>query len=132
MSISVRVPTATASGAPAPRPSYSPAIRSGNLLFLSGQTPLDPTTRILIDGTMAEQTLQCLRNLQAVCAASNARLEDAIRCCIYLSDIATFNEVDEAYLTFFPEPRPARTTIAVKTLPGGAAVEIDAIVAIGA
>jgi 2-iminobutanoate/2-iminopropanoate deaminase len=121
----------TADGAPAAVGPYSHAVRSGGFLFLSGQTPLDPATGQLVQGGIGDQTRQCLQNLQVVCAAAGASLGDAVRCGIYVTDMATFGEVNEAYATFFPEVPPARSTIGVASLPVGARVEIDAIIALG-
>jgi 2-iminobutanoate/2-iminopropanoate deaminase len=121
----------TADRAPAAVGPYSHAVRSGQLLFLSGQMPLDPATGKLVEGSVGDQARQCLKNLQAVCAAAGGSLENAVRCGIYVTDIATFGEVNEAYATFFTDPQPARSTIGVAALPLGAQVEIDAIVAVG-
>ena len=120
-----------ADGAPPALGPYSHAVRSGGFLFLSGQTPLDPATGKLIEGSVGEQTRRCLQNLEAVCAAAGASLSDAVRCGIYVTDIGTFGEVNEAYATFFAQAPPARSTIGVAALPVGAQVEIDAIVAVG-
>ena len=120
----------TTSGAPLPIGPYSPAIASGDLLFCSGQTPLDPRTGELVGGTIGDRTARCLENLTAVCAAAGAQLSDAVRCGIYVTDLATFAEVNAAYAAFFPADPPARTTIGVAELPVGADVEIDAIVAL--
>jgi 2-iminobutanoate/2-iminopropanoate deaminase len=121
----------TADGAPAAVGPYSHAVRSGGFLFLSGQTPLDPGTGKLVEGGIGDQTRQCLQNLQVVCAAAGATLGDAVRCGIYVTDMTTFREVNEAYASFFPEAPPARSTIGVASLPLGAHVEIDAIIALG-
>ncbi|WCB93144.1 2-iminobutanoate/2-iminopropanoate deaminase [Baekduia alba] len=121
----------TASDAPAAAGPYSHAVRSGGFLFLSGQTPVDPAAGKLVDGDIGEHTRQCLRNLQTVCAEAGASLADAVRCGIYVTDIGTFGEVNAAYAEFFPENPPARSTIGVASLPLGAQVEIDAIVALG-
>jgi 2-iminobutanoate/2-iminopropanoate deaminase len=120
-----------AEGAPAAVGPYSHAVRSGGFLFLSGQTPLDPDTKRLVDGSVGEQTRRCLQNLEAVAAAAGASLRDAVRCGIYVTDMATFAEVNEVYGTFFGDPLPARSTIGVAALPLGAQVEIDAIIALG-
>jgi 2-iminobutanoate/2-iminopropanoate deaminase len=120
----------TADGAPAAVGPYSHAVRSGNLLFLSGQVPLDPVAGQLVEGGVGDQTRQCLKNLQAVCEAAGGSLENAVRCGIYVTDMGTFAEVNEAYATFFSDPQPARSTIGVAALPLGAQVEIDAIVAL--
>jgi len=120
----------TADGAPAALGPYSHAVRSNGLLFLSGQTPLDPATGQLVEGGVGDQTRRCLQNLQAVCEAAGASLGDAVRCGIYVTDMGTFGEVNEAYATFFTDAPPARSTIGVAALPVGAQVEIDAIVAL--
>jgi 2-iminobutanoate/2-iminopropanoate deaminase len=121
----------TADGAPAAVGPYSHAVRSGGFLFLSGQTPLDPATGKLVDGGIGDQTRRCLENLQAVCEAAGAQLSDAVRCGIYVTDMGTFAQVNEAYAAFFETAPPARSTIGVASLPVGAQVEIDAIVAVG-
>jgi 2-iminobutanoate/2-iminopropanoate deaminase len=122
----------TAEDAPAAVGPYSHAVRSGGFLFLSGQTPLDPATGKLVEGDIGEHTRQCLRNLEAVCRAAGASLGDAVRCGIYVTDIATFGDVNAAYAEFFADAPPARSTVGVAALPVGAEVEIDAIVALGA
>jgi 2-iminobutanoate/2-iminopropanoate deaminase len=121
----------TASDAPAAVGPYSHAVRSGGFLFLSGQTPLDPATGALVEGDVGEQTRQCLRNLEAVCAAAGASLRNAVRCGIFVIDMGTFGDVNTAYAEFFPDAPPARSTVGVAALPVGAQVEIDAIVALG-
>jgi 2-iminobutanoate/2-iminopropanoate deaminase len=121
----------TAEGAPAAVGPYSHAVRSGGFLFLSGQTPLDPATGALVQGSVGDQTRQCLKNLEAVCAAAGASLRDAVRCGIFVTDMGTFKEVNEVYATFFGDPPPARSTVGVAALPVGAQVEIEAIVALG-
>jgi 2-iminobutanoate/2-iminopropanoate deaminase len=120
----------TADGAPAAVGPYSHAVRSGGLLFLSGQTPLDPATGKLVEGGIGDQTRRCLENLQAVCEAAGAQLSDAVRCGIYVTDMGTFAQVNEAYAAFFASAPPARSTIGVASLPVGAQVEIDAVVAV--
>jgi 2-iminobutanoate/2-iminopropanoate deaminase len=120
----------TALGAPEAVGPYSHAVRAGGLLFCSGQVPLDPASGTLVEGSVGDQTRRCLENLQLVCAAAGASLADAVRCSIYVTDLGTFADVNEAYGSFFPSDPPARTTIGVAALPLGAVVEIDAIVAI--
>jgi 2-iminobutanoate/2-iminopropanoate deaminase len=120
----------TADAAPAAVGPYSHAVRSGDFLFLSGQTPLDPATGKLVEGDVGEQTRQCLRNLEAVAQAGGAALGDAVRVGIYVTDMGTYAQVNEAYATFFDSDPPARSTIGVAALPLGAQVEIDAIVAL--
>jgi 2-iminobutanoate/2-iminopropanoate deaminase len=120
----------TADGAPAAVGPYSHAVRSGGFLFLSGQVPLDPATGQLVQGGVGEQTRRSLQNLQAVCEAAGASLADAVRCGIYVTDMATFKDVNAAYGEYFPSDPPARSTIGVASLPLGAQVEIDAIIAV--
>jgi 2-iminobutanoate/2-iminopropanoate deaminase len=122
--------TVTADGAPNAVGPYSHAVKHGGLLYCSGQTPLDPATGKLVEGGLAEQTTRCLENLAVVCAAAGAELSDAVRCGVYVTDMATFAEVNGAYAEFFESDPPARSTIGVAALPVGAAVEIDAIVAL--
>lgn len=121
----------TSHDAPAAIGPYSHAVRSGSLVFLSGQTPVDPASGELVDGGPGEQTTRCLENLQLVANAAGGRIEDAVRCGIYVTDMASFGEVNAAYDEFFKDAKPARSTIGVSALPLGALVEIDAIVAVG-
>lgn len=122
-----------ASEAPPAIGPYSHAIKSGGLLFCSGQIPLDPRSGELVGATAAEQARRCLENLQAVCVAAGATLADAVRLTIYMTDLERFAEVNEAYAEFFASDEPpARVTVGVAALPKGAQVEIDAIVAIRA
>jgi 2-iminobutanoate/2-iminopropanoate deaminase len=121
----------TASDAPAAVGPYVHAIRSGELLFCSGQVGLDPRTGELAGPTAGEQAGRCLENLAAVCSAAGANLGDAVRMTVYLADISTFAEVNEVYASFFESSPPARVAIGVDALPLGAKVEIDAVVAIG-
>jgi 2-iminobutanoate/2-iminopropanoate deaminase len=116
--------------APQPAGPYSHAVRSGGLLFCSGQVPIDPATGSLVDGPIGDQARQCLENLKLVCAQAGAQLSDAIRMSIYVTDISQFADVNEAYGTYFDADPPARTTIGVAALPGGARIEMDAIVAL--
>ena len=119
----------TASGAPESAGPYSHAVKGGGLIFLSGQTPVDPATGQLVEGSVGDQTRRCLDNLAVVAAAAGASLEDAVRMAIYVTDISVFKDVNEAYGSYFPSDPPARTTIGVAALPLGAEVEIDAILA---
>ncbi|MDQ3631504.1 MAG: Rid family detoxifying hydrolase [Actinomycetota bacterium] len=128
--MSERRSVVTAHGAPAAAGPYSHAVAHGATLYCSGQTPLDHATGKLVEGDVGAQTTRCLENLQIVCAAAGARLEAAVRCAVYVTDMSSFAEVNEAYGEFFASEPPARTTIGVAALPLGAAVEIDAIVAL--
>ena len=122
--------TVNARGAPAAAGPYSHAVVSKGLVFLSGQTPIDPNTGELVEGSIGDQTRRCLDNLAIVAAAAGAQLTDAVRCGIYVTDISTFKEVNEAYGAYFESDPPARSTIGVAALPLGAHVEIDAVLAI--
>jgi 2-iminobutanoate/2-iminopropanoate deaminase len=120
----------TAADAPAAIGPYVQAIRAGDLLFCSGQIPLDPRTGELVGATAAEQAGRCLENLAAVCNAAGASLGDAVRLTVYVTDMAFFAAVNEVYASFFESDPPARVTIGVAALPRGAKVEIDAVVAL--
>ena len=120
----------TAPDAPKPAGPYSHAVRSGGLLFCSGQVPIDPGTGSLVEGSIGDQARQCLDNLTTVCAAAGAQLSDAVRMAIYVTDISQFAQVNEAYGAFFEGEPPARSAIGVAALPRGAQVEIEAIVAL--
>jgi 2-iminobutanoate/2-iminopropanoate deaminase len=120
----------TAPDAPVPAGPYSHAVRSAGLLFCSGQVPIDPATGKLAEGSIGDQARQCLDNLTTVCAAAGAKLTDAVRMAIYVTDISTFAQVNEAYGSYFDSEPPARTTIGVAALPAGAQIEMDAVVAL--
>ena len=119
-----------AADAPKPAGPYSHAVRSGGLLFCSGQVPIDPGTGALVEGSIGDQARQCLENLTTVCRQAGVSLGDAVRMAIYVTDISTFAEVNEVYGSYFASDPPARTTIGVAALPGGAQIEMDAIIAL--
>jgi 2-iminobutanoate/2-iminopropanoate deaminase len=119
-----------APGAPAAIGPYSHAVRVGELLFCSGQIPLDLATGEIVGTTAAEQARRCLENLAAVCTAAGASLERAARITVYMTDLSAFAEVNEMYASFFGEAPPARVAVGVAQLPRGAYVEIDAVVAL--
>ena len=121
--------TITAPGAPEAVGPYSHAVRTGDLLFCSGQVALDGSGSLVGD-TVGEQIEQCLKNLQAVCDAAGTTLDRAVRCTVYLTDMGTFAEANEVYGRFFERHPPARVGIGVAALPLGAKVEVDAIVAL--
>ncbi len=121
--------TVTADPGPPAAGPYSHAVKSNGLVFLSGQTPIDPDTGKLIEGTIGDQTRRCLDNLAIVAEAAGAELSDAVRVGIYVTDISTFKDVNEAYGAYFESDPPARSTIGVAALPLGADVEIDAVLA---
>ena len=123
--------TVTALGAPDAVGPYSHAVRAGGLLFCSGQIPLDPDSGELVGESPGDQARRCLENLSIVAAAAGASLgEDAVKLTIYLTDIEAFNEVNEAYGSYFEREQPARVAFGVAALPKGAQVEIDAILAL--
>src|ERR1700741_5372562 len=93
--------TVTAEGAPKAAGPYSHAVKSNGLVFLSGQTPVDPDTGQLVEGSIGDQTRRCLDNLAIVAKASGCELTDAVRVGIYVTDISTFKDVNEAYGTYF-------------------------------
>jgi len=123
--------TVSASAAPPAIGPYSHAVRAGELLFCSGQIPLDPATGQLVGATAPEQARRCLRNLQAVCEAAGTSLSRALRLTLYVTDLEQFAAINEVYGSFFGEDAPARVAVEVSRLPRGAQVEIDAIVLAG-
>ena len=116
--------------APAAVGPYAHAVRVGDLVFCSGQIPLDPRTGELVDGDVADQAGRCLENLAAVCQAAGATLGDAVRLTIYTTDMPAFSKINEVYESFFESDPPARVAVGVASLPRGAKVEIDAVVAV--
>ena len=106
-------------------------MRAGDLLFCSGQIPLDPRTGDLVGSTPADQAGRCLENLAAVCQAAGATLGDAVKVTIYMTDMSAFGSVNEVYASFFESSPPARVAVGVAALPRGAQVEMDAVVALG-
>lgn len=117
--------------APAAIGPYSQAVRMGNLLFCSGQIPLDPATGQLVTGDIAAQTRQVFANLGAVLAASGASFDQVARTTVYLADMNDFAAMNEVYGTYFNTPAPARSTIQAAGLPKNARVEIDVIAVLG-
>lgn len=116
--------------APAAIGPYSQAIKAGNLLFCSGQIPLDPASMEMVGNTAAEQTEQVMKNLSNLLEASGASLSHVARTTIFLHSMADFAAVNEVYGRHFGDHRPARACVAVKELPKGALVEIDCIAAL--
>ena len=118
------------SNAPAAIGPYSQAVDSGaGLVFLSGQLPIDPATGAFPEGGIQAQTSQSLRNVQAILAAAGLSLANVVKTTVFLSDMGDFAAMNEVYATFFAEPFPARSAVAVKALPKGALVEIECIAA---
>ncbi len=117
-----------ATGAPTPIGPYSlAATTSAGVVFLSGQTPIDPATGRLVDGDIGAQTRQVFANLSAVLVAGGLSLDDVVKVNVYLTTMADFAGMNEVYRSVFTAPYPARTTVAVHELPLGAQVEIEAI-----
>lgn len=116
------------SGAPAAVGPYSQAVRSGDLLFVSGQIPLDPATGRLVAGDVAAQTHRVLQSLDAVVRAAGATLGDVVKTTVYLADMNDFAAMNRVYGTWFADPAPARAAVQAARLPLDAQVEIDAIV----
>jgi 2-iminobutanoate/2-iminopropanoate deaminase len=113
--------------APKPVGPYSQAIRAGDLIFVAGQVPSNPATGEMVTDDITEATVTCMTNIKTILAAAGASLLDIVRTTIYLTKIEDFGSVNEAYSRFFDLNPPARTTIGVAALPGGAIIEIDVI-----
>ncbi len=120
----------TAAGAPAAIGPYSPAIRAGNLLFISGQIPVDPSTGTLVTGDITAQTDQVMRNVGALLEAAGVGFEHVVRTTVFLTDLSEFAAMNTIYATFVIDPPPARATVQVARLPRDVKVEIDAIAVI--
>lgn len=106
---------------------YSQAVRVGNLVFLSGQIPIDPSTGNFVEGGIAEQTEQALKNISAVLLAAGTSLENVVKTTVFLADMNDFAAMNEVYGRFFNENPPARATVEAARLPRDARVEIEAI-----
>ena len=113
--------------APQPAGAYSPAIRAGNLVFVSGQIPIDPATGTLVDGDIRAQADQVMRNLTAVLKAANLGFEHVVRTTVYLADMNEFAAMNEVYSRYLVAPAPARATVQVARLPRDVRIEIDLI-----
>ena len=116
------------SNAPAAIGPYSQAVVAGNILYVSGQIPLDPETAEVVEGGVAAQTTRVLDNLKAVVEAAGGELGNAAKVTIYITDMGQFATVNEIYGTYFSAPFPARACVEVSALPKGVEVEMDAIV----
>ena len=107
---------------------YSQAVKTGNLIFISGQIPLDPKTGDVVEGSIEDQANQVLENIKSISEAAGHGLEDVVKITIFLTDLGNFAVVNEVMKKYFSEPYPARATIEVSGLPLGVNVEIEAIV----
>jgi len=116
--------------APAAIGPYSQAIRFGNMLFCSGQIPLDPLTGEVVAGDISVQTERVMANIAAVLKASGAGFDDVIKTTVFLVDMADFAAMNGVYARYFENHKPARSTVAVKSLPRGVQVEIEVLAAL--
>ena len=116
-----------APGAPNAVGPYSYGVVAGDMVFLSGQTPIDPATGKLVEGDIAAQTEQVFKNIEAVLKAAGRTFKDVVKCNVYLTDMANFAAMNAVYATKFEAPYPARTTVAVAALPLGCIVEIECV-----
>ena len=117
-----------AANAPAPVGPYNHSVKVGDLLFTSGQIPIDPSTGEIVPGGIQEQTTQVFRNLQAVLDAAGSSLEQVVKTTVFLSDLGHFSEFNAVYASYFDEAQaPARSTVQVAALPKGALVEIEMV-----
>jgi 2-iminobutanoate/2-iminopropanoate deaminase len=118
----------TPPGVATPRGPYSPAVRAGDFIYVSGQIPVDPVTNQTVLGDIRQETRQVLSNIERILEGCGATRNDVVKCQVYLTDVGEFAAMNEVYQEFFGESRPARTTIGVASLPlKGAKIEIDAI-----
>ncbi|MDR1879643.1 MAG: Rid family detoxifying hydrolase [Tannerellaceae bacterium] len=113
--------------APAAIGAYSQAIQAGNMLFLSGQLGIDPATGNIVDGGVKEQTAQVFKNIHAILSEAGYSIDDVVKTTVFLADMADFAAVNEVYASQFNAAFPARSTVAVKTLPKNGLVEIEAV-----
>ena len=116
--------------APAAIGPYSQAIRAGQLLFLSGQIPLDPATGKLVEGGVEAQTVQVFKNIEAILKAGGASFDGVVSATVYLADMNDFATVNDIYATYFSSPAPARATVQVARLPKDCRVEIQVIASV--
>ena len=117
----------TAAGAPKAIGPYSPAVKAGNLLFLSGSIPLDPVSGQLVEGGIKEQTTRVLENIKGLLAAAGTDFNHVVRTTVFMVDLAEFAAMNEIYAGYFSAPYPARSTVQVVKLPRDVRVEIDVI-----
>ncbi|PHR27845.1 MAG: reactive intermediate/imine deaminase [Desulfotalea sp.] len=115
--------------APAAIGPYSQAVSANNTIFVSGQLPIDPATGKMLSGNIGDKTDQIMKNAGAIAKAAGATLENIVKTTIFLTDLADFKEVNDAYAKHFPEAPPARSTVQVAALPLGSQIEIEFILA---
>ena len=109
---------------------YSQAIKVGNLVYTSGQIPIDPATGSFVEGGIKEQTRQSLLNVKAILKAAGLTMSNVVKTTVFMADMNDFADMNAVYAEFFAEPYPARSAVAVKTLPKGALVEIEVVAAV--
>ena len=117
--------------APAAIGPYSQAIQVGNLVYTSGQIPIDPAIGVIVAGGIKEQTRQSLTNVKAVLEEAGLTMANVVKTTVFMADMNDFAEMNSVYAEFFSEPFPARSAVAVKTLPKGALVEIEVVAEVG-
>ena len=113
--------------APAAIGPYSQAIQVGSLVYTSGQIPIDPSTGAFVEGGIKEQTRQSLTNVKAILEEAGLSMSNVVKTTVFMADMNDFADMNAVYAEFFSEPYPARSAVAVKTLPKGAVVEIEVI-----
>ena len=123
-------PITTTSGA-SPVGPYSQGLRVGDFVFVSGQGPLDPETGQMVGKTIEEQTARVLENIKAILEAGGATMADVVKANAYLSDMTLFKRYNEVYMMYFPDPKPARTTVGAQLPIEGFLVEIDVVAYVG-
>ena len=116
--------------APVPIAPYSQGVKSNGLLFVAGQIGLDPNTRKLVEGGFEAETVQIMANIKAVVEAAGSKMEDIVNTTIYIKEMNNFAKVNEIYAKYFKSDFPARTTVGVANLPGGANIEIAVVAAL--
>ena len=121
----------TAAGAAKAIGPYSPALKAGNMVFLSGSIPLDPVSGQLVEGGITEQTTRVMENIKALLAAAGADFDQVVRTTVFMIDLGEFAAMNEIYASYFSAPYPARSTVQVVKLPRDVRVEIDVIAVLG-
>ena len=113
--------------APAAIGPYSQAVQVGNLVYTSGQIPIDPATGAFVEGGIKEQTCQSLTNVKAILEEAGLKMSNVVKTTVFMADMNDFTDMNAVYAEFFSEPYPARSAVAVKTLPKGALLEIEVV-----
>ena len=127
MKISMMKKVISTTKSPAAIGPYSQAIQVGNLVYTSGQIPIDPATGVFVEGGIREQTRQSLLNVKAILEEAGLTMSDVVKTTVFMADMNDFADMNAVYAEFFAEPYPARSAVAVKMLPKGALVEIEVV-----